>query len=316
MSGDRQNITAQTASEASEGDGELDKQPVSVPGATRPLSPQQQQLLTEATTEAGEDRKQAKAAKVRWKDLKHRAKASAKRAKRLRRRLKVRTPRRIRLDVHGRPKPAMRGWIHAGACPLALAGGIAAICLAPSPGMKWACAVYMTASLLLFGNSAIYHIGDWSPEMTNLLRRFDHLNIFLLIAGTYTPISLALPGHLRRIVLVSMWACTAIATIVHVLWINAPRWLYTLVYVIFGVAGVAFLGLFWTSPTAGPAVVWLILAGGIVYILGAVVYATRKPDPWPRVFGFHEIFHTCTVLAYACHMVAIFLVIARMRGLA
>jgi hemolysin III len=293
---------------------ELSRQAVSVPGATRALSPAEVSALQSSRTQAEADRAQAKQAKADWKAAKKTAKRSKKSYKHLRRQLGVRHPHRLRLDVHGRPKPLMRGWIHAGACPLAVAGGIVAICLAPSIGMKWACAVYMTCSLLLFGNSAIYHIGDWSPSVTDLLRRFDHLNIFLLIAGTYTPISLSLPRPWRTIVLVGMWSCTTIAMIVHVIWIHAPRWLYTLTYVIFGVAGLAFLSLFWNSPTAGPVVVWLIIAGGIVYILGAIVYAVRWPDPWPRVFGFHEIFHTCTVLAYACHMVAIFFVIAQMRG--
>jgi hemolysin III len=298
----------------SQGNNELSRTTVLVPGATRPLNPAEISSLQSSREQAQSDKIQARQAKAEWKAAKKTAKRSKKSYRHLRRELGVHHPHRIRLDVHGRQKPLMRGWIHAGACPLALAGGIVAICLAPGAAMKWACAIYMTCSLLLFGNSAIYHIGDWNPTVTDLLRRFDHLNIFLLIAGTYTPLSLTLPGRWRTIVLVGMWSCTTVAIIVHVIWIHAPRWLYTLVYVIFGVAGVAFLSLFWNSPTAGPVVVWLILAGGIVYILGAIVYGVRRPDPWPRVFGFHEIFHTRTVLAYACHMVAIFFVIAQMRG--
>lgn len=221
--------------------------------------------------------------------------------------------RKIRLDVHGREKPLMRGWLHAGAAPLALAAGIVLICLAHGTGLKWACAVFMTSSLVLFANSAAYHLGDWSPRVTDALRRIDHMNIFLLIAGTYTPISFALDDFWRQVIIIGMWSCTAVALIIHVVWINAPRWLYVAVYIIFGVSGVAFMGLFWQSPTAGPAVVWLVLAGGICYIAGAIVYATRKPDPWPRVFGFHEIFHLGTIAGYACHMVAIYLVIVNLR---
>ena len=97
--------------------------------------------------------------------------------------------RKIRLDVHGRPKPMLRGWLHAIAAPLALAAGIVLICLAHGTGLKWACAVFMTCSLVLFGNSACYHLGDWSPRVTDVLRRIDHMNIFLLIAGTYMYIS-------------------------------------------------------------------------------------------------------------------------------
>ncbi|MBT1172964.1 hemolysin III family protein [Bifidobacterium sp. MA2] len=223
--------------------------------------------------------------------------------------VKVRRPRRIRLDVHGREKPAMRGWIHAVASPLSLAAGIVLICLAQGAGLKWACAVFMTSSLVLFTNSACYHLGDWSPRVTDVLRRIDHVNIFLLIAGTYTPVSFALAPFWRNVIIISMWACTAVAIVIHVIWINAPRWLYTLVYIVFGIYGLAFMALFWTSPYAGPAVVILLCAGGACYILGAIVYALRRPDPWPKVFGFHEIFHCGTVAGYACHMVAIYMVI-------
>ncbi|MCH9276363.1 hemolysin III family protein [Bifidobacterium amazonense] len=217
--------------------------------------------------------------------------------------------RKIRLDVHGRPKPLLRGWIHAVATPLALAAGIVLICLAQGAGLKWACAVFMTCSLVLFGNSAAYHLGDWSPRVTDVLRRIDHMNIFLLIAGTYTPVSFALAPHWRDAIIAGMWICTLVALVIHVICIGAPRWLYVIVYIIFGVSGVAFMSLFWTSPYAGPTVVILLAAGGACYIAGAIVYGLRKPDPWPRVFGFHEIFHTGTVAGYACHMVAIYMVI-------
>ena len=217
--------------------------------------------------------------------------------------------RKVRLDVHGRPKPLLRGWIHAVAAPLALAAGIVLICLAPFAALKWACAIFMTCSLVLFTNSAAYHLGDWSPRVTDVLRRIDHMNIFLLIAGTYTPVSFALEPFWRNLIIIGMWTCTAIALVIHVIWINAPRWLYTITYIVFGVSGVAFMGLFWLSPFAGPAVVVLLASGGACYIAGAIVYALRKPDPWPRVFGFHEIFHVGTVAGYACHMVAIYMVI-------
>ena len=113
---------------------------------------------------------------------------------------------RVRLDVHGRPKPLMRGWLHAIASPLSLAAGIVLICLAHGTGLKWACAVFMTCSLVLFTNSAVYHLGDWSPTVTNILRRIDHVNIFLLIAGTYTPVSFALEPRMRDLIIISMWA--------------------------------------------------------------------------------------------------------------
>ncbi|KFI45459.1 hemolysin III [Bifidobacterium bohemicum] len=217
--------------------------------------------------------------------------------------------RKVRLDVHGRPKPLLRGWIHAVAAPLALAAGIVLICLAHGTCLKWACAVFMVCSLILFTNSAAYHLGSWSPHVTDTLRRIDHMNIFLLIAGTYTPVSFALSVKWRTIIISGMWVCTTAALIIHVIWIDAPRWLYTIVYIIFGINGLAYMGLFWQSPAAGPTVVVLLVAGGACYIAGAVVYGLRKPDPWPRIFGFHEIFHLGTVAGYACHMVAIYMVI-------
>ncbi len=146
----------------------------------------------------------------------------------------------------------------------------------------------MVCSLVLFANSAAYHLGDWSPRVTDVLRRIDHLNIFLLIAGTYTPVSFALEPFWRNAIIGGMWACTSVAMIVHVIPTSAPRWLYTITYIVFGVSGVAFMWLFWVSPYAGPPVVILLAAGGACYIAGAIVYALRKPDPWPRVFGFHE----------------------------
>ena len=277
----------------------------------------------QAAIEAREQALQAKAdavrAKAQFKAEAIRAKAEEKArhklAKAENRALKIEgiapaeVERKIRLDVHGRPKPLMRGWIHAIAAPLSLAEGIVIICLANGASLKWACAVFMTASLILFTNSACYHLGDWSPRVTDVLRRIDHVNIFLLIAGTYTPVSFALEPFWRNVIIISMWACTAIAIVIHVIWINAPRWLYTVVYIIFGIYGLAYMVMFWNSPYAGPAVVVLLCAGGACYILGAIVYALRKPDPWPRVFGFHEIFHCGTVAGYACHMVAIYMVI-------
>ena len=281
------------------------------------------QSKRDAATKARERALQAKADAVRAKGefkaqailVKADERAKRKRAKAELKALKIEgiapaeIERKIRLDVHGRPKPALRGWIHAVAAPLSLAAGIVLICLAQGAGLKWACTVFMTASLVLFTNSAAYHLGDWSPRVTDVLRRIDHVNIFLLIAGTYTPVSFALEPFWRNIIITSMWACTAIAIIIHVIWINAPRWLYTVVYIIFGIYGLAYMVLFWQSPHAGPAVVVLLCAGGACYILGAIVYALRKPDPWPRVFGFHEIFHCGTVAGYACHMVAIYMVI-------
>lgn len=279
-----------------------------------------------AVTEARDQALQAKAAAIRAKarnkanDIRLKAESKARltiakgeaHAAKLEGITPAKVVRKIRLDVHGRPKPAMRGWIHLVAAPLSLAAGIVLICLAQGAPLKWACAVFMVCSLVLFTNSAAYHLGDWSARTTDVLRRIDHLNIFLLIAGTYTPVSFALGPFWRNTIIGGMWACTAVAMIIHVIWINAPRWLYTAIYIVFGVSGVAFMRLFWISPYAGPPVVILLAAGGVCYIAGAVVYMLRKPDPWPRVFGFHEIFHCGTIAGYACQIVAIYMVIVNL----
>ena len=172
-------------------------------------------------------------------------------------------------------------------------------------------AIYGSTMVVLYAMSSIYH--GLKPEMPKkVFQVIDHCTIYFLIAGTYTPVSFALEPFWRNSIIAGMWICTTVALIIHVIWISAPRWLYVIVYIIFGVSGVAFMGLFWISPYAGPAVVVLLAAGGACYIAGAIVYALRKPDPWPKVFGFHEIFHCGTVAGYACHMVAIYMVIVQL----
>ena len=209
-------------------------------------------------------------------------------------------------------KPRLRGWIHAGTAPLALAACIVLTALAPGAGLKWACAIYLTCSLLLFANSGVYHIGTghWPAKVAATLRRIDHANIYLLIAGTYTPLSAALlPTRTATLVLGIVWAGAAIGTATNLLWMHAPRWFTTALYIILGWVAVWFLPQFWR--TGGPAIVWLLVAGGVTYTLGAVVYARKTPDPSPRWFGFHEIFHVCTVAAWACQCVACFLAVLR-----
>ncbi|WP_221584498.1 hemolysin III family protein [Microbacterium sp. G2-8] len=196
-------------------------------------------------------------------------------------------------------KPSWRGWIHAGTAPVALIAGIVLISLAEGPAAKWACAVFMTSSLLLFGNSAVYHRFHWGPKAKSVLKRIDHANILLLIAGTYTPIAvLALPPEKGVILLVAVWGGTVIGILFRVLWIGAPRWLYVALYLALGWAAVMYMpDLF----AASPAMMILVIVGGLLYSVGAVVYAMKRPNPWPNHFGFHEIFHVCTVLAFLCH---------------
>ena len=153
-------------------------------------------------------------------------------------------------------KPRLRGWIHAGTAPLALAACIVLTVLAPGAGLKWACAVYLTCSLLLFANSGVYHIGTghWPAKVAATLRRIDHANIYLLIAGTYTPLSAALlPTRTATLVLGIVWAGAAIGTATNLLWMHAPRWFTTALYIILGWVAIWFLPQFWRE--GGPAIV-------------------------------------------------------------
>lgn len=205
-------------------------------------------------------------------------------------------------------KPHLRGWLHLVTAPLSLAASIVLICLAPTTPTKWASAVYLASSLLLFGISALYHRFYWKPNWELVWKRLDHSNIFLLIAGTYTPLSVALlTRHNATVLLSIVWTGAIIGILINLFWPTAPRWLSTLIYVVLGWTAVAYLPQLWSA--GGPAVVWLIVAGGILYTLGAIVYATKRPDPSPTWFGFHEIFHAFTVAAWACHCVGVYLAI-------
>ncbi|WP_119697142.1 PAQR family membrane homeostasis protein TrhA [Microbacterium halotolerans] len=196
-------------------------------------------------------------------------------------------------------KPSWRGWIHAGTFPVAIAAGIVLISLAQGAPAKWASAVFMASSLMLFGNSAVYHRFNWGPRTKAVLKRIDHANILLLIAGTYTPIGvLALPFGNGVLLLSIVWAGAIAGILFRVLWIGAPRWLYVALYLALGWAAVMYLPQLFE---ANPAMMILIIVGGLLYSLGAVVYALKRPNPSPNHFGFHEIFHVCTVLAFLCH---------------
>ena len=204
-------------------------------------------------------------------------------------------------------KPRLRGWLHAGMAPLALAAGIVLISLAATPAGVVGGAVFLTASVLLFGTSGVYHRGTWGARGQAILRRMDHSNIYVFIAATYTPLALILlDGASRVILLVLIWAAALGGLIFRVLWLSAPRWLYTVLYIVMGWAALGWLGAFYHA--AGLPVVILIVAGGICYTLGAIVYARKRPDPSPAWFGYHEIFHVGTIAGFVCHYVAIFMI--------
>jgi hemolysin III len=201
-------------------------------------------------------------------------------------------------------KPKLRGWLHAGTFPFATAAGVVLICLAPSASSRWAAAVYTLASMLLFGISALYHRFYWGKTGEAILRRLDHSNIFLLIAGTYTPLGVMLLAGRDRILLLSVvWAGALLGILFRIFWVHAPRWLYTPIYLALGWVSIFWMGDFYHH--GGASVVTLLAIGGGLYSIGAVVYATKKPNPSPLWFGFHEIFHACTVAAFICHYIAV-----------
>ena len=215
-------------------------------------------------------------------------------------------------DLVGQVKPKLRGWIHAGVAPFVLAAAIVLVALSPTTSARWANTVFGFSAVLLFCTSAVYHRGHWSPRVAGLLRRMDHTNIFLIIAGTYTPLAaLLLPHAQASTLLVVIWSGALVGLLMRIFWLGAPRWLYVPIYVALGWTAVWFMPRFW--QTGGPAVVWLIIAGGVAYTLGAVVYGFKRPNPSPRWFGFHEIFHSLTVVGFTTHYIAVSLATYALR---
>ena len=203
-------------------------------------------------------------------------------------------------------KPTWRGWIHAGTFPVAIILGVILIVMADGVPAKVSSAVFVASSLMLFGISALYHRFNWSDNARMLLKRFDHSNIFLLIAGSYTPITvLALAPEKATLLLWLVWSGAALGIGFRIFWVRAPRWLYVPLYVLLGWAAMMFVVDFFQ---ANWIMMTLILAGGLFYTVGAVVYGLKRPNPIPGVFGFHEIFHTLTLLAFLSHWAGIFLV--------
>jgi len=194
--------------------------------------------------------------------------------------------------------------LHAGITPLAAVAGIILVCLADTAAGRTGGAVFLAASLLLFGTSGLYHRRTWGPRGEAVLRRLDHANIYVFIAATYTPLALQLlTGRSQVVLLVLIWTAALAGLLFRLLWLSAPRWLYTALYLAMGWAAVGWLPTFYKA--GGPGAFALIVAGGLLYTGGAVVYALKRPDPSPRWLGFHEIFHACTIAAFASHYVAI-----------
>ncbi|MDO5534787.1 MAG: hemolysin III family protein [Propionibacteriaceae bacterium] len=208
------------------------------------------------------------------------------------------------------PKPRLRGWFHLGMAPFVQLLGLGLIVAAPTLLARISIAVYLIGATLLFGTSALYHRGTWPARMEAFLRRLDHANIFIFIAGTYTPLALLMLDRGNATILLTLiWSIAVLGIVVKLGWMGAPRWLYTGLYLAMGWVAVGWLVPFWNA--GGPLIVALIIAGGLIYSGGAIVYARKRPDPAPAWFGYHEIFHVATVVAALCHFAAIAIITLR-----
>ncbi|MDV3220335.1 PAQR family membrane homeostasis protein TrhA [Intrasporangium sp.] len=211
-------------------------------------------------------------------------------------------------DLVAAVKPRLRGWLHLAMFPVALVGGIVLVLISDPGAVRTAAAVFTASATLLFGVSAIYHRGTWGPRMSGVLKRFDHSNIYLIIAGTYTPFAVTLlPGEQARILLTVIWGAAIAGVVFRIAWTNAPRWLYTALYIALGWAAVFYVVPFWRS--GGPLVGSLIALGGLLYTAGGIVYGAQRPNPSPRWFGFHEVFHAFTLGGFTAHFAAVTLAI-------
>jgi len=208
-------------------------------------------------------------------------------------------------DLQEKVKPKLRGWIHEGAFPVSVLAGAILVIAANSGRERLAFAIYAISLSALLGTSALYHRVNWTrPSTRRWMRRLDHSMIFLLIAGTLTPFALlVLDGTLATAVLVAVWGGAAVGIVVELIWVDSPKWVSVGVYIAVG----------WIGALAFPSIVSeagieagiLIAFGGLLYTIGAVIYARQRPDPKPAVFGYHEIFHVLVVAAAAAHFAAI-----------
>jgi hemolysin III len=201
-------------------------------------------------------------------------------------------------------RPRLRGVSHQYAFFISLVTGAILVLTAPTRRATLAAAVYGASVSALFGVSALFHRVTWSPGARRWMGRLDHASICLLIAGTFTPFGvLALSGTLAVVLLSVVWGGAVASIGLHALWIDAPKWLSAAVYLVLGWAGMS--GVPQLLAHAGWTPTVLFLAGGLLYSAGALVYALRRPDPVPAVFGYHEVFHALVIAAAATHYAAV-----------
>ena len=216
------------------------------------------------------------------------------------------------VPIHERPKPRMRGRLHQGAFFAAIPAGLVLVALAPTGRARIATLIYALTLIGLFGVSASYHLGAWSEEAYVRMRRLDHSMIFVLIAGTYTPFCmLVLTGALGTATLITVWAGAAVGV--------ATKFYRVDLHVL---SGFMYIGLGWVAVVSLPALIRgldtpetiLLIAGGLLYSFGALVLATNKPNPWPRTFGYHEVWHSITIAAAICHYLCILMIVLQLRA--
>ncbi|MCA2977284.1 MAG: hemolysin III family protein [Myxococcaceae bacterium] len=209
------------------------------------------------------------------------------------------------------PKPLLRGVFHQVGFFVAVVAGVGLVLEAPGASVKLACAAYAASLSLLLGTSALYHRPTWAPRARARMRRADHSAIFVLIAGTYTPMAMTLPPAQAKAMLTVAWGGALLGVLRAIFWVNAPKWLVAVLALAMG--WVALLYLPTIGGITGPGVLAWMALGGVLYSVGAVIYAVRRPNPWPKTFGYHEVFHALILVAAACHFVAVVQALPFMR---
>jgi len=206
--------------------------------------------------------------------------------------------------LENRPKPRLRGVLHQAAFSVALVIGTLLVVSADGTRASVAASVFAGSVAAMLGMSALYHRITWSPRVRPWMRRLDHAGIYLLIAGSYTPVGLlTLSGRMRVVVLAVVWSGALLAIGLKFAWVTAPKWVSVVIAIALGWVGVVAMPDVWRH--AGPAAAALLAGGGVAYTAGAIVYARKRPDPVPLVFGYHELFHALTLVAVTCQYVAI-----------
>jgi hemolysin III len=203
-------------------------------------------------------------------------------------------------------KPHLRGWLHLGTFPVSVICGIVLVAIPQEPRARLASTIFALTASLLFGTSALYHRGNFGPRTTEVLKRIDHANIFLIIAASYTPFALLLlDDDTGALMLWIVWTGAFLGVLLRSIWINAARWLSAPVYLVLGWTAAFFVP---QLVDGGVATFVLLCVGGALYSVGGVIYGLKRPNPSPRWFGFHEVFHSFTILGWIVHYVAVSIV--------